>query len=345
MRYLLIGDPHIKNDVIGFSDLETLTLQIQSLVSEKNIDYVIIMGDLFDTHEVVNLKVLQAWQRALVSISKRSSSSSNNKKVYIIPGNHDAGHNYNPNREYYTVPRYATIDTEVECVNEVKILTHDDHRIGVIPFCRDKNVFINAVSALVNSGVKYILCHQEFNGSQYENGFYSSEGVDPSVVPDGIKIISGHIHSPQSLGESIVYTGASRWLTTNDANQDRSHLILDTETGAIETVSSACSKIVSLIVNESNLEEFNSKVKALSDNSRLSVIVIGTDKTIQELLHKVKLFTSSLLECKIRTKVINHNIDNKIKESEGVNQGLLTYLSMIKADEEVVSEIRKRVKV
>ena len=70
-----------------------------------------------------------------------------------------------------------------------------------------------------------VVCHQTFNGGQYDNGFYAKDGIDPNLVPQPM-ILSGHIHAPQSFGK-VWYVGAPRWRTASDANVERAIWVVE----------------------------------------------------------------------------------------------------------------------
>jgi len=85
---------------------------------------------------------------------------------------------------------------------------------------------------------KRMICHQSFNGAQFQEGFYDPNGVDPDDVPQQ-SIVSGHIHLPQRLGTKIWYPGAPRWKTLSDANVERAIYICEydsSQVGPVNTV-------------------------------------------------------------------------------------------------------------
>ena len=70
-----------------------------------------------------------------------------------------------------------------------------------------------------------VVCHQTFAGSDYGNGFYAKDGINPDLIPQK-KIIGGHIHSGQEFGK-VFYVGSPRWRTLTDANQDRAIWLIE----------------------------------------------------------------------------------------------------------------------
>src|SRR5208282_3433609 len=103
-----------------------------------------------------------------------------------------------------------------------------------IPFIPDNREFVRICNQEVPHDA-ILLCHQTFEGSQFENGFYAPEGVDQTLIPQKV-VISGHIHNRQTVGK-VTYIGTPRAVTANEANQDKGISILDTDTMQIEYIS------------------------------------------------------------------------------------------------------------
>jgi DNA repair exonuclease SbcCD nuclease subunit len=89
-----------------------------------------------------------------------------------------------------------------------------------IPYMSDRQTFIDAAQKLYDQGATELLvAHQTFTGAQYENGFFSEEGIDPALIPQN-QIISGHIHKSQQVGKCF-YPGTPKWDTMSDANESK----------------------------------------------------------------------------------------------------------------------------
>ena len=61
MKILRVGDPHVKpNNLKEFR--EALMRFALSEAIARKVDVLEILGDLFDTHSIVRLEVLEFWQ-------------------------------------------------------------------------------------------------------------------------------------------------------------------------------------------------------------------------------------------------------------------------------------------
>lgn len=221
IRVLYIGDPHIRPDCI--EEGEKLVDHICKVASENAVDYVCLLGDLFHTHSVVHLSVMAFWQRAFQKIND-SMNTPDETRVYSLVGNHDmsgkAGDTANALMLY--------TDGYVEVVNTP---TQAPWGAILMPYFADHAEFIeNANYMRSYYGNNVLVCHQTFDGSQYENGFYAKDGIDPNLLKYD-HVISGHIHTPQQIGK-VWYPGSPRWQTVADANTQRAIWMVDHDSEA-----------------------------------------------------------------------------------------------------------------
>jgi hypothetical protein len=126
---------------------------------------------------------------------------------------------------------------------------------------------------------KLLVCHQTFNGSKYENGFYASDGVDPDLLSQEY-IISGHIHTPQRVGK-VWYPGSPRWQIVTDANTDRAIWVVehDDEGIPVNYTSFDTSTVCKPIWLLEDREEAQAEVGARTGT--IIVDVHGTDAYVQ----------------------------------------------------------------
>lgn len=195
MRFIVVGDPHVRPS--DLDDAEALMGYATKLALEHNAQ-VLLLGDLHHYHGVIHAEVLAFWHR----IFKYSEV-----EFVALVGNHDM--------------------TGVAGSRTHALMTHHRNDVTII---QDPTVIGNVIFApycsnehLESIGQTYaacptMICHATFNGSQYENGFFAKDGLDPDRLPQGI--ISGHIHAPQQFGK-VWYPGAPRALTVSDANIER----------------------------------------------------------------------------------------------------------------------------
>jgi UDP-2,3-diacylglucosamine pyrophosphatase LpxH len=77
MRFLFIGDIHIKH-----ANLSEISIVVDSIKSQTDVDYIVFAGDILDTHERVDVQLLNVAYD-MINVSR------NVTKTFVIVGNHD----------------------------------------------------------------------------------------------------------------------------------------------------------------------------------------------------------------------------------------------------------------
>jgi hypothetical protein len=188
---LYVGDPHVVPEELD--DCEALMHFVEEVERDVQPDSTCILGDLHNTHNVIRCEVMAFWRRWA-------------RGRKLIVGNHDyAGEGL----FIHALQAYAEIATVIERPTLV------DGRL-YMPYYANRSKFIADCNANPSN---FLVAHQTFDGSLYENGFYAPDGVDPALVSQK-EILSGHIHMPQAFGK-VTYIGAPRWRSLSDANTAR----------------------------------------------------------------------------------------------------------------------------
>lgn len=204
-RGLLVGDPHATAREL--KDCGKLVDLISQVAVDRHLDFICLLGDQHHDHALVHVEVIRFWADWLASITKQV------KRVFMLVGNHDR-------------PTTPSMAHALRAYRDISGVTVVDKPMvvggqGLLPYQADRDVFIEDCHKLYAAGAQQtIVCHQTFSGAAYESGIYAPDGIDPTLVPQ-TKIVSGHIHTPQSFGK-VHYPGAPRWRTLSDANVERS---------------------------------------------------------------------------------------------------------------------------
>ena len=201
MKTLVIGDPHFKYKKVKES--EEYVTNIVNIAIKHQPTFIVILGDVLDTHEIVRVQPHKLVTRFLKELSDVAHT-------YVLIGNHDYinnsqfltdNHIFNPFKEW----------NNVTIVDKVLYRDIEDKTFVFVPYV-PKGKFIDALDTLIQEGETWeladcIFAHQEFRGCKNTDTFKSKSGdVWDSDYP---LVISGHIHIAQNLGENIKYPGSS----------------------------------------------------------------------------------------------------------------------------------------
>lgn len=268
MKILRVGDPHIRPSNIP--EAEKLMVYVQQVAVNAKVDRIEILGDLFHTHAVVRLEVIEFWDRWLEALS-------NIVETVVLVGNHDMPGNYGSSNHALKV--FNRIQNgRLRIIDRPTVLGPFVYS----PYIHGEGDFLSAVHG-VSGGTetKTLVCHAEFSGSQYDNGFYSPHGFNPDNVKYA-HIISGHIHKEQVIAAGKVdYPGTPKWDTASDANEHKGIWLYqhDPVTGKVlqrDRLSTAT--IVTPIVSFTWKEGEDEPV--IPEGAKASVELIGTSSWI-----------------------------------------------------------------
>lgn len=306
MKALVVGDPHVRPD-----DLEEgwrLIEQIEGLITGYKPDAVVFLGDLFNNFAVTHISVIAFWRKAFARLNVARPGT----RIVALVGNHDTAHDcVRGEHALLALTEFALIIDEPRVIDGFLFL----------PYFRDPKGFVAACNQYHE--IHTAFAHQEFNGSEFESGIYSKEGVLPGDIPQKL-VISGHIHKPQEFA-NIWYPGSPRWLTVSDANQDRYLWVVDFDsegrvTDRIKASSSfSCLRITKIVETPDS-----PPVTSLAGLGRLIVDIHGPPSFVAERKAVWKG------RARVRTfPVMEKSV--KVKESEGIPQAFDKYVGEYKA--------------
>lgn len=302
-RVLRLGDPHAK--VSNLDEMKNLVCFVADVANKNKVNRIEILGDLFHSHAVLRLEVQEFWTWALHLLS-------NICETVVLVGNHDLSGDYGSSFSALSVftlikKKNLIIIEKPQCLG----------CIGYIPYTHDYNTFIDSALALRNGGATVLVCHQTIQGSRYESGIYTPDGIPTGPWSEGYAhVISGHIHAEQKFG-NIIYPGTARWDTTADANQRKGIWIYDHDDndGSIKnseflSTDKVCSPLLELIYSEGDSEP------VIPENARVSVVLKGSSDWIRK--EKVKFKGKVSLKTKFT--------DVKKLESRKAGKGLEDFI-------------------
>lgn len=189
IKTLIIGDIHLSRKRIKRSQL--LLSKISSVIQEKQPEMVVLLGDVFDTHDVQSNDCLSIFADFVRKNEQKTV-------LHHVVGNHEM----NDSRTFLP---------DVHALNPWKgrenFFVHDRPAefsgplpVAFVPFV--PNGMFKKALQLLPKKPKLVFAHQEFNGCAM-GPHKISEGGDEE--PE-FQVISGHIHGRQTLG-NVWYPG------------------------------------------------------------------------------------------------------------------------------------------
>ena len=188
---LLIGDPHFKvsNPLESQQFHDEVLKNIKNL--EKQIDFIVILGDVLDTHEKIHM---QPFCRAINFLKMVATF----KRTFVLIGNHDRINNNVYMTEEHPFSSFKESDDNLIIVDK----TYFEDGFCFVPYVPNGR-FLEAIGDNLEES-ECFFAHQEFLGCKM-GGIISESGDewDEEYSP----VFSGHIHDYQMPQKNIIYTG------------------------------------------------------------------------------------------------------------------------------------------
>lgn len=197
VKILVIGDVHFK--VTNIPEVELFIQRITELAQKEKPDFIVILGDVLDTHEKIHSIPLNKAKEFILAMREVAYT-------YVLVGNHDFYNNsqfLNSNHWMNILKEWEgleIVDTVVTCENEGEFFVF-------VPYVSPGR-FEEALDTIGEEwkSASCIFAHQEFYGCKM--GSITSLDGDkwPEKYP---RVVSGHIHSSDHLQGNLYYTGSA----------------------------------------------------------------------------------------------------------------------------------------
>lgn len=281
---LLFSDFHLSLENV--EEVEGLFEQSKEIVLEKNIPYIFILGDAFESRNAQPLKVLNTFGKLISKLSEIESL----KEIIILPGNHDKV-NYKSEESYLDEfkfhPKIRIVDSYWCFDIEDKIRCH------FIPYFDEKTIYpdyLNKVkygkgfSPQINSDI--LFTHIAVNGVKNNDGNLVQNNLKISLFKEFQSIFVGHYHNKSFVGKNVCYIGSLLSHSFGE-NNDKGFTILY-ENGTTDFIKGKFREFHTFEVDLdgvtlNELEEFYLKLDSLPSQDYKRVIFYGEESKFNSL--------------------------------------------------------------
>lgn len=305
MRVLRLGDPHVKPS--NLEESERLMQFVFDYAMANNIDTIEILGDLFHTHLIIRLEVLEFWKKWLWKFSESFVT-------IVLVGNHDQSGNHNSKMHALSV--FTALNPDKLWIIDLPAVIKG---IGYLPYIHNNEEFVKEANFLAELGATFLVSHTTYDGSTYDNGMYAPDGCNSALIDQRLAtLLSGHVHTEQTFGR-VVYPGTARWDTASDANKRKGIWLYVHHDNGLEisrefiTTEGVCTPIISIEWKEGQ------EAPQIKEGSKTTIELIGSAAWIGQQKDVLKN------KCAIRTTFT----DSKKIEGRKSGRSLQEYLSKI----------------
>lgn len=219
-KIVLTADIHLDyrgrlSDTVGALEV------VSDYMTTNEIEYAIILGDLFNDRSAVTTDATNAAYNFFKSVHEKGQSWS------ALLGNHDMFfkyswkiHSLRPLEDYLTV-------YDRQCL--IKIY---DKRFWVLPYIHDEEVYMKVLRLIVDKSQPgdTLLTHIGVNGAKLNECFLHKNWSFVTFEDVDMRVYSGHFHCHQQVGKNVWYPGSLIPFRFDEGLVDHGFLVYDTDT-------------------------------------------------------------------------------------------------------------------
>ena len=217
MKLTIVGDPHVTHANLDKID------KLFNLIENQGNDC-IILGDLFDTKEIVRGKCLNVVIKNL----KRSKLH-----FYILVGNHDW---FNLDCQEHALETLKELHN-VTIVDRPLNINFDSRSALLVPFYSNLAKLKTCLTEAVEGGTDFLFMHQGVIGFDYGNGYVADGRGHGEMAAGSFKgferVISGHFHK-YAEDENLTFLGTPFSHSHGESDQRKFIAVLDTLPNTLE---------------------------------------------------------------------------------------------------------------
>lgn len=294
-KILFISDIHfgIKgNSEVFLSIIEDFFLKtLSSVIKEKQITDVRILGDLFDNRNSLNVRTVNA----VIKVFRWYQNNMPAVRWKVLTGNHDI---YYHNRLDINSIEILREFPNIEIITSVTEESIDGYKIITFPWLVKDTEPETKFREVVTSSQIYDLClgHFEINGFEVTPGIHHDGGVDSKLFRNFKRVFSGHFHLRRS-GNHISYLGCPYPLNWGDYGDAKGIHIYDIESGQTEFIENKDSPRYIRVNLEDLLQRNLDRIKQIKNNFvRLVIDKKYSEQVIVKAIAKVESFGPKRLD-------------------------------------------------
>jgi DNA repair exonuclease SbcCD nuclease subunit len=330
MRFLFIGDVHIKND--NSEEIDILLNEIERIFSQQKYDYIIVGGDVMHYHERL---FTQCLNKSLFFLNKLSQKA----YTYVLVGNHD----YINNSEFLSENHWMNT---LKTWNNLKIVDNviEEKDFILCPYVYPGR-FIEALETKTKewNTKKIIFAHQEFKGCKM-GAIISIEGDEwNESYPH---VISGHIHDNQKVGNNIYYPGTPLQHSFGDSDKRILCDILiddDEKQPKIKDIDLNVPKKRIIKTNLSNISNISNLCKNQTDKIKIKLDVSNEEFKLFKETKDYKELINKGIKIQINKKKIESTSSHYESTQDNENNFTFILEKMIENDEPLVKTLYEEI--
>jgi len=264
---LVIGDPHFKPN--NKLETEILLTDVLTIIQQREIDFVILLGDILDNHEKIDLKCFKRVENFIAAVSEL-------KPLYILIGNHDRVNNKVFMTDEHVFGPYKRWHNVYIVDDHCETLIWREKKICMVPYVPN-GMFMKALehSSIDVEEYDLVFGHSELHGCSINKISGNKCDVWPESYP---LTIQGHIHSFEVVGNNVIYVGTPYQQTFGESHENKGVFLVN-ENLELEMIELNIPKKVTKRINYTEISSVD-----INPNEKTRLIITGPKTMIKEIL-------------------------------------------------------------
>jgi hypothetical protein len=264
-RAWMITDTHlgVRNNSIEWLDIMReyfYDFFIPLLKKEKKEgDFLVHVGDVFDSRHSLNLLVMNEGMAIFEEISKIMP-------VVIILGNHDI---YKKNSNDVNSVKILKWIPNIKVFEEPEVITVSGKKILFMPW---RAGHVEELECINSNPADFMFCHTEMQGLKFNKNTTIETGLELKELKKFRKVYAGHIHFAQQKG-NFRMLGCPYPMTRSDMNNEKGIWCLDLITEEEHYYPNTISPKFIRVLFEKVLEMEEEEAKAYFKNNFVDILV------------------------------------------------------------------------
>lgn len=226
---------------------------------KKEGDFLIHLGDVFDSRHSLNLLVMNDGMSIFEEISKIMP-------VVIILGNHDI---YRKNSNEVNSVKILKWVPNITVLEEPCVIKASGKKLLMMPWRAGHEEELECIKS---NPADFMFCHTEMQGLQFNKSTTIESGLDSKEMKAFRKVYAGHIHYAQKKG-NFRMLGCPYPMTRSDINNEKGVWCLDLETEEEHYYPNTLSPKFIRIIFEKVLEMEEDEARDFFKNNFVDILV------------------------------------------------------------------------
>ncbi len=200
---------------------------ISSYMEENDIEYAMVMGDLFNDRTAVATDAMNAAYNFF-------KKAKNIGQVWgAFPGNHDIFMKYS-----WEVNSLKSLSEVLNVYERECLIELLGQRFWILPYIHDEEVYMKAISAIAEQSrpTDVLLTHIGVNDSKLNECFLNKHWSYVTFKDFPLRVYTGHFHCHQQVGHNVWYPGSPIPFRFDEGLVDHGFIVYDIEQRSHEFV-------------------------------------------------------------------------------------------------------------